>query len=554
MRRGTSAGADEGQCEHQSQLHANENILGAVQTVRLPNASSRASRLTLALIVVSAIGRIALAWTLGLGVDESYEVVQARVPSLGYFDHPPLSFWIVGTVARLLGTEQRVVLRVPFILLFALTTWLLFRLTARLYGERAGFVAALLLNVVPVFSLSTGGWILPDGPLDCAIIAATYCLTRLFAAEPELPSVSADEVWRWWLASGLFTGLALLSKYHGAFVVLGTLLFVATRREARFWLMRPEPYLAALVALIVASPAIIWNVEHDFASVRFQAGRATSHGLHPASLAQNIAGQLGYLLPWIGIPLLWQLARGLRAGPRDPGRWLLCCLAVGPIAVFTLIALGGNAGLPHWPAPGYLLLFPLLGDAIARFEARGSRERVLIERSLAAAVVLFVILTVVAASAVATGWPTKIAPGLFRRGDPTLEAIDWRELRPSLTSRGLLPESGALVITTHWIDAAKTGYALGPSVKVLCLSDDPRGFQYTYPPAEALGRDALVITRARGSRSAEPLATRLSATSIDSVAAVPISRANHVVMQIAIFRARGIWRVSPSSIRARAEP
>ena len=520
-----------------------------MQTVRLRNARSRPARLTLALIVVSAIARIVLAWTLGLGVDESYEVVQARVPSLGYFDHPPLSFWIVGSVARLLGTEQRVVLRLPFILLFGLTTWLLFRLTARLYGDRAGFVAVLLLNVAPVFSLSTGGWVLPDGPLDFAIVAAAYCLTRLFAdgsLDRAVASPGEVEGWTWWLSAGAFTGVALLSKYHGAFIIIGTLLFLGTRREARFWLGRPEPYVAALVALVIASPTIIWNAEHHFASVRFQAGRASSHGLHLGSLAQNVAGQLGYLFPWIGLPLLWQLGRGLRVGPRDAGRWFLCCLAAGPIAVFTLVALGGNPGLPHWPAPGYLLLFPLLGDAIARFEARDGNSRIFIQRSLGAAVAAFVLLTGIAASAIATGWPTRIAPSLFRRGDPTLEAMDWRELRPSLVSRGLLSDSGGLVITTHWIDAAKVGYALGPSVKVLCFSDDPRGFQYTYPLTDALGSDALVIARDDRSRSARAVIAPVArfARSIDSMATVPITRAGKPVMQIAIFRAREIWRVA----------
>jgi hypothetical protein len=535
-----------GERGNQSQLHAEENILGTVQTVRLEDARSRATRLTLALIVISAIARIVLAWLLGLGVDESYEVVQARVPSLGYFDHPPLSFWIAGSMARVFGTEQRVVLRLPFILLFAVTTWLLFRLTARLYGERAGFVAALLLNVAPVFGLSTGGWILPDGPLACAMVTAAYCLSRLFVDSPEEQAarVGAGAAWRWWLAAGLATGFALLSKYHGVFLLAGTLLFVATRREARFWLARSEPYVAVALALFVMSPAIIWNAEHEFASFRFQAGRATSHGLHLTSLLQNLAGQLGYLLPWIGVSLLWQLARGLRGGPRDAGRWLLCCLAAGPITVFTLIALGGNPGLPHWPAPGYLLLFPLLGDAVVRYEARGAREHTLISRFLVATVLVFVMLTGIAASAVATGWPMRLAPNLFRRGDPTLEAIDWRDLRSTLKGRGLLPDSGGLVITTHWIDAAKVGYALGPSVRVVCFSDDPRGFQYTYPPINALGRDALIIAPEQPSRSPLQMVARVApyVRSIEPLPSVPITRAGGVVMRMAVFQARDIWR------------
>ncbi len=55
--------------------------------------------------------------------------------------------------------------RLPFILLFAGTTWLMYRLTARLFGEPAGLWAAVLLNLSLVFSITSGGWVLPDGPL-----------------------------------------------------------------------------------------------------------------------------------------------------------------------------------------------------------------------------------------------------------------------------------------------------------------------------------------------------------------------------------------------------
>ncbi|MDE3217378.1 MAG: glycosyltransferase family 39 protein, partial [Gemmatimonadota bacterium] len=84
---------------------------------------------------------------LGLGVDESYEVVVSRLLSWGYLDHPPLSFWMARAAADLAHSENRVLLRLPFILTFAGTTWLMFRLGARLFGPRAGMYAALLLNL-----------------------------------------------------------------------------------------------------------------------------------------------------------------------------------------------------------------------------------------------------------------------------------------------------------------------------------------------------------------------------------------------------------------------
>ena len=476
--------------------------------------------------------RLLLAAVLGLGVDESYEVVLSRVPSLGYFDHPPLSFWIPRVVAGLTASENRVLLRLPFVLLFAATTILMYRLTARLYGERAGFLAALLLNLTPVFSVSTAGWILPDGPLVCAIVAAALCLTRVLLEPPSHP-------WRWWLGAGTATGIAVLSKYHGVFLPAGMLLFMVTHRPARSWFKRPEPYVAAIVAVAIAMPMIIWNVRHDFASFRFQAGRATTHGVHLLSLAQNIGGQLGYLLPWIGLPLLWQLIRGFRAGPSNVSRWLLCCLAIWPIALFTLISLGGSPGLPHWPAPGYLLLFPLLGDAIARYESRGSREQARVARGLVAAGGVFLLLVAVAASDVPTGWMARAAPGLFRRGDPSLEAYDWSDVRPELARRGLLVPGDA-VFATHWIDGAKLAYALGPSVPVVALSDDPRGFQFSYPPGNYRGRNAVMIVRLGGGNRSVDVSRQYGRyfTSIGPADTIAVRRAGRVEIRLAVFRTR----------------
>ncbi|MBI1810220.1 MAG: glycosyltransferase family 39 protein, partial [Gemmatimonadetes bacterium] len=179
----------------------------------------------LTIIIVGLLFRFLLSATVGLGVDESYAVAVARQFSLSYFDHPPLHFWIVGEIARLAQSERVAVLRLPFALCFAGTTWLTYRLTARLFGEAAGAIAALLLNVSAVFSLSTGSWVLPDGPLMLFTMSAASVLVSVL-----FPETSNG---RWhpvllWLAAGLFAGLAMLTKYHGVFVLAGTFLFLLT--------------------------------------------------------------------------------------------------------------------------------------------------------------------------------------------------------------------------------------------------------------------------------------------------------------------------------------
>src|SRR3954451_10877079 len=90
------------------------------------------------LVGTTTLIRILFAATTGLGVDESYMVAAGRVLSLGYFDHPPASWWLSWGAAHLFGSEHPVVVRLPFIALFALSTWLMYRLGAAVADARAG--------------------------------------------------------------------------------------------------------------------------------------------------------------------------------------------------------------------------------------------------------------------------------------------------------------------------------------------------------------------------------------------------------------------------------
>ncbi len=129
------------------------------------------------LVCATTLLRIAFAATTGLGVDESYMVAAGRVLCLGYFDHPPASWWLSWGAAHLFGTEAPVVVRLPFILLFARVARCWFGASAALVaGSRAGFWAAVALNLSPVFGVTTGSWVLPDGPLDAALLGAALCL------------------------------------------------------------------------------------------------------------------------------------------------------------------------------------------------------------------------------------------------------------------------------------------------------------------------------------------------------------------------------------------
>ncbi len=442
------------------------------------------ARAVIFIIAATSLVRIVLAAAVGLCIDESYIAGISREFALSYFDHPPLHIWLVGSWAKVIGDDRAVILRLPFIALFAGSTWLMFRLTAHVFGERAGLWAALALNLAPVFTLSIGSWVLPDGPLMLFALLSVWFVARAIFAR-----FAPAELWPW-LAAGAAGGLALLSKYIGIFVIAGVGLFLLTSRSHRRWFETPGPWLGALIAALLFTPVLVWNVQHGWASVAFQGSRGLPKAFHIEWLLQDIGGQTGYLLPWIAGALIYVLAQALMRGPSDRLGWFFACLAIGPIALFALLGFWTPV-LPHWPMLGWLFTFPLLGRALARLETTHGRGLRLAAGASASFLVAFLAL---AAAQASTGWASRLVPGLLDN-DPTLDVLDWRDLKPILIARGLLAP-GTIVATPSWIDSGKVNYALGGEFLVLCLSPDPREFAYLQNEPRIAGRDAIIVANA----------------------------------------------------------
>ncbi|MBP9604387.1 MAG: glycosyltransferase family 39 protein [Chromatiaceae bacterium] len=441
----------------------------------------RPARAVLALIGAFLVLRLILAATLGLGVDETYTLANARDLSLSYFDHPPLHYWLIHLLMPVLGEGRAA--RLPFILLFAGSSWLLFALTRHLFGGQAGFWAVLALNLSAFFTLSGGG-LVPDGPLQFFLLAAALVLARGLFPVGDPPSP-----WTTWLFAGLWLGLAGLSKYHGALFALGLMIYLVSVPSRRPLLRHPAPWVGALIALIVVSPALIWNMQHQWVSLAFQTGRGLPQGLRVGQVFANIAGQMAWILPWIFVPLVIAGWGAVRAGRGAERSWYCLCLALPAITLFTIVPLWGSRGLPHWQMPGWLLLYPVLGAYLARAAVTGWPRRWAITSAAALVGLIFIIV-----GHAATGLGRVWFPGLLAK-DPTLEALEWTPLRHELQARGLLDRPELFVVVPHWITAGKIDHALGDALPVVVFGQDQRHFAFRYDPAIFVGRDALIMGR-----------------------------------------------------------
>jgi 4-amino-4-deoxy-L-arabinose transferase-like glycosyltransferase len=436
----------------------------------------------LMLIAATAVARLVFAATLGLGIDETYTVATSRQLQMGYFDHPPMAWWMTWAMRALTGSEHPLLMRLPFVATFALTTWFVYALTRLLYGLRAGFWAAVIVNIPPVIGWTTGSWVLPDGPLYAALTGGAYALARVLFVSRESPV--------WWLIAGVAGGVALLSKLHGGFLFAGALLFLMTSSRYRIWLATPWPYAGSLIALLLLAPALVWNAQHDWISVTFQAQRGEARQFNLGALLALLSGQMLFLLPLVWLALVVVGVKAVRKGPASARDWLLVCLGSGPIIVFTLIGLWAHRVLPHWAMPGYLLLTPLLGREVARALALSQRwVKPFLWLGAGTTGVLVPVIVIIAL----LPWPVITLFGSRPVPDPLIETVSWAPAARELRRRGLLDAPGLVAVGTSWHEAAKLDVALGGLAPVLCLALDPRGYGINVRAPDFVGRDAVIV-------------------------------------------------------------
>ena len=426
-------------------------------------------------VLAACAFRLVFAANTGLGIDESYMVAASNHFAASYFDHPLASWWLELTSRFVFRSAAPIVVRLPFVALSALTSWLLYALTSRLYGTRPAFWAVAAYSISPVFSLAFGCWVLPDGPLDAALLAASYALSRALGV-PERPEP------RWWWAAGFFAGLALLSKYNAALVLAGAALVLLTDPPARRELRRLEPWGAGLLAVLMFTPVIYWNFIHHWQSFHYQGGRAAGLRLHPLAPLTIWGGEALFVLPWLWLPMVLLMIGALRRGPAERRGWMLSCLAILPVMLFAVAGIWSSTRiLYHWATPGYLLLFPMLGNWAA-----GWRQRL---RNTVAGLSAFLLAG--AAMFIAAEITFAFIPGLdmmFPPGkSPLLQAVDW----DSITSE--IPPQAQAVAALRWYDAGKIGYALKGRIPVTVFGPEPHEFGISQPPAALLGKSILLV-------------------------------------------------------------
>lgn len=313
-------------------------------------------RLIAGIAALTALRLLVAAWA-PLAPDEAYYWIWSRALAPGYLDHPPMvALWIRAGTA--LAGQGALGVRLLGPLSAALASWLLFDAGRRLFpGTAAAASAVLLLNASLL--LGVGSVIMtPDTPLlffwTATLWAAARVATRGHGA--------------WWLAIGLFAGLALDSKYTALLLWAGIGLWVVWSPAMRLWLARWQPYAAAALGLALFAPVLDWNAAHGWAGLIKQGGRVGDWQPVRAIgfLGELIGGQIGLATPVVFVLCMAGLAAAIRQARRRDTAWsLLAALSVPPVLVFLQHATGDRVQ-GNWPAIIYPALVLAAGASVTR--------------------------------------------------------------------------------------------------------------------------------------------------------------------------------------------
>ena len=245
------------------------------------------------ILVLVTLWKVYAGGKLGLIFDECYYWEWSLHPQACYFDHPPLTAWMISAGHAILGQTT---LGIRF---WAIVSGILLALAGRMlgtdiFGPAAGNRAGILLLLAPIFA---GNALLmtPD-----TLLIPSWAFAILFAWRGSREAAPLA----WWIAAGAAAGIGMLSKYTMVLYYMAL---------ALLWLCSPGRRGKLIMGIIMAGgvtfffflPVLWWNSQHAWISFSHQLNHGFKNEHHTLVNFQNLADYSAFLVllvsPVLGI-------------------------------------------------------------------------------------------------------------------------------------------------------------------------------------------------------------------------------------------------------------
>lgn len=446
------------------------------------------------LLVISFLVRLMLAGAIELGNDEVYYRIFGLFPDWSYFDHPPLTAWLIRLTTLGAENASELFVRLGSVIIGTLNTWIIYKIAG---GERTGFAAALLYTGSLYASVILGTFILPDTPMSLFWLLTLWVFIRI------LPGRDSANMM---LSAGLLIGLAMLSKYTGAYLWGAAMLYILIYN--RWWLRQWQLWIGMVISGVMLLPVVYWNIQNDWVSFTFHSARVTAESsINWLYFGRELMGGILYNNPVNFVIIVCAVVALFRGKfMADNGR-LLIIFSLPMIILFLAISLTRET-LPHWAAPAYFALILLGAQWLKKL------TWAYISVALVAVVMVMGYVQINFGIVDLGGRKDGIEIG---RGDFTLDTYGWRQggekfaaLHKSYVEQGLMP-ADATLLQYGWDDAAHIdtyfGLPIGLKTKTIGNPSSTHYYEWINKRRGGLliGEDMYLVSTSRYFHTAEDL-------------------------------------------------
>jgi hypothetical protein len=280
--------------------------------------------------------------------DEYYYIDCAKHLAFGYVDHPPFSIVILAAWKAIFSDSQLSIRIIPALLGGGTVVTGGFIAASMGGNKSAQILSAIAVLCSPVF-LGLGS-IYSMNSFDLLFWAAMfYVLIKIINTDNE-------KLWLWF---GMIAGLGLMNKISVGYLGAGIVIAMMFTKE-RKWFKNKYFWLGGVIAVIIFSPYIIWNMQNDFATLEFIRNAAKFKNAQISFLG-FLKEQILQINPLNAI--IWITGLIALLIPKRLSKYRI--VAIVYIVVFIILVL--NNGKPYYLAAAYISLIPAGSIALTEF-------------------------------------------------------------------------------------------------------------------------------------------------------------------------------------------
>ncbi len=307
--------------------------------------------------------------------DEAHYWEWSRRLDWSYYSKGPGVALLIRASTSILGTSE-LAIRLPAAIALFFTGLACVRMTKELFNDRIiTFIAAILTIGVPGLAFSSMLMTIDAPYLAC------WAWASFFASRAILRSRNTD-----WIYFGLILALGFVMKYTILLLIPGVLLAIFLTRNKRPQIKPLWFTLGTALILLGLVPVLVWNAQHDWATMRHLLGHL---GVHGGDTENTLAGPgEPYTILWtfeylallalvgggvLSLGILGWINTKKHADPTtQTAATTLFAFALPVLAFYLLVSFKAQVE-GNWPMSAFVTFVPISAWAVKDALARNDR-------------------------------------------------------------------------------------------------------------------------------------------------------------------------------------